>query len=228
MMAMTQASTTTAAASPAATTTTEAAATTTAAASPASSTATQQGGGGAQGAVQISSDWWMAFQEGTGFPYYYNATTKELTWNPPMFGVGGDGKQVQMGGGGGAGATMGSASGLGQREVEVRGSGNIPKPLYTFDMTAQYFPQEIRTPLLKAGFATPTSIQSHCWPIAVTGRDIIGVAKTGSGKTLAFLLPCFAKILQNPRAYGWPAIVTLAPTRELACQIEVEAQKFGA
>merc|ERR1719463_332797 len=79
-----------------------------------------------QGPVQISTDWWMAIQPQTGFPYYYNSTTKELSWSPPMFGVGGDGKQVQMGGGGGAGATMGSASGLGQREVEVRGSGNIP------------------------------------------------------------------------------------------------------
>ncbi len=45
---------------------------------------------------------------------------------------------------------------------------------------------------------------------------------------MAFLLPCFSKILQDPRRYGGsPAIVTMAPTRELACQIEVEAQKFG-
>merc|ERR1719487_2852196 len=89
------------------------------------------------------------------------------------------------------------------------------------------FPEELRRPLLAAGFATPTSIQQYCWPVAVAGRDVIGVAKTGSGKTLAFLFPCFGKILQDPRRYGTPAIVTLAPTRELACQIEVEAKKFG-
>jgi len=79
--------------------------------------------------------------------------------------------------------------------------------------------------MLKAGFATPTSIQAHAWPIGCAGRDMIGVAKTGSGKTLGFLLPAFAKIIgDNMR--GGPIMLVLAPTRELAVQIDQDAKKF--
>jgi ATP-dependent RNA helicase DDX5/DBP2 len=56
------------------------------------------------------------------------------------------------------------------------------------------------------------------------------VAKTGSGKTIGFLLPAFhrlAKEFEEGRKRGSPAILVLAPTRELAVQIEVECVKFG-
>jgi ATP-dependent RNA helicase DDX5/DBP2 len=73
----------------------------------------------------------------------------------------------------------------------------------------------------------------QAWPVALSGRDVIVVAKTGSGKTLGFLLPAFHR-LQQSQAGGFkatirapPSILVLAPTRELACQIEQEAQKFG-
>ena len=62
------------------------------------------------------------------------------------------------------------------------------------------------------------------------GRDLIGVAKTGSGKTLGFLLPAFRTMIEqrlDPWRAGGPLLLTLAPTRELACQIEAESQKFG-
>lgn len=69
------------------------------------------------------------------------------------------------------------------------------------------------------------------WPIALSGRDIISVARTGSGKTLGFLLPAFHAMLNRPGGCkpkaGAPYIVVLAPTRELACQINEEATKFG-
>jgi ATP-dependent RNA helicase DBP3 len=71
------------------------------------------------------------------------------------------------------------------------------------------------------GFEKPTAIQAQCWPIALSGRDIVGVAETGSGKTLAFLLPC-VRGLQERRAagaaVGGPGMLVLAPTRELAMQ----------
>merc|ERR1719424_116154 len=79
--------------------------------------------------------------------------------------------------------------------------------------------------MLKAGFATPTSIQSYAWPIGFDGRDMVGVAKTGSGKTLGFLLPAFARILREG-IRGGPVMLVMAPTRELAIQIDQDAKKF--
>lgn len=48
-------------------------------------------------------------------------------------------------------------------------------------------------------FASPTPIQSQCWPIALSGQDLIGIAETGSGKTLAFLLPAFVHVNDQVR-----------------------------
>ena len=82
--------------------------------------------------------------------------------------------------------------------------------------------------IAKAGFSKPSVIQAQTWPAAMAKRDVIGVAKTGSGKTLGFLVPGFLYIQQqrvNPMQ--GPSLLTLAPTRELAMQIEVECQKFG-
>merc|ERR1719311_422458 len=101
-----------------------------------------------------------------------------------------------MGGGGSTTSFTGDASSGAPppdmaRDVEVRGRGTVPGPCFTFQAAGQFFPEEIRKPLLAAGFATPSAIQQYCWPIASAGRDVIGVAKTGSGKTLGFLMPCF-------------------------------------
>ena len=82
--------------------------------------------------------------------------------------------------------------------------------------------------IARAGFPTPSLIQAQAWPAALAGRDVVGVAKTGSGKTLGFLLPGFSQILeQRPDPRNGPSILVLAPTRELACQIQVECDKFG-
>ena len=50
----------------------------------------------------------------------------------------------------------------------------------------------------KAGFAQPTPIQSQGWPMALLGRDLIGLAETGSGKTLSYLLPAVVHINAQP------------------------------
>jgi len=66
--------------------------------------------------------------------------------------------------------------------------------------------------------------------MALSGRDMIGIAETGSGKTLAFLLPAIVHINAQPllaRGDG-PIVLVLAPTRELACQIRDECTKFGS
>lgn len=103
-----------------------------------------------------------------------------------------------------------------------------PPPMATFSSTP--FAPQIRRCLDAAGFPTPTPTQAQCWPISLAGRDVITVAKTGSGKTLGFLMPAI-HLLQTEfaegRRRGSPAILVLAPTRELACQIEAECVKFG-
>ena len=112
-------------------------------------------------------------------------------------------------------------------EVMIRGG-----PVAPWDHWAQcQFPATVMACLTGAGFPHPSPIQAYAWPVLTEGRDLIGVAKTGSGKTLGYLLPPFQTMLQNrldPCRAGGPLLLTLAPTRELACQIEVEAEKFGA
>jgi ATP-dependent RNA helicase DDX5/DBP2 len=86
------------------------------------------------------------------------------------------------------------------------------------------------TELKKANFEKPTGIQSQGWPVALRGRDLIGLAETGSGKTLSFLLPSVVHINAQPlleRGDG-PIVLVLAPTRELAVQIQNECIKFGS
>lgn len=52
--------------------------------------------------------------------------------------------------------------------------------------------------VLKAGFTEPTAIQAQGWPMALKGRDLIGLAETGSGKTLAYLLPAIVHVNAQP------------------------------
>ncbi|KAJ8614281.1 hypothetical protein CTAYLR_001159 [Chrysophaeum taylorii] len=81
---------------------------------------------------------------------------------------------------------------------------------------------------LEAAFAAPTPTQAISWALALRGSDVISIAKTGSGKTLGFLLPAFHKMEQKTvRGACSPQVLVLAPTRELATQIGVEAAKFA-
>src|ERR1051325_4627658 len=66
------------------------------------------------------------------------------------------------------------------------------------------------------GYEEPTPIQAKAIPIVLTGADLIGCAETGTGKTAAFLLPTIQRMAEVPR----PGVLVLAPTRELASQIE--------
>lgn len=75
------------------------------------------------------------------------------------------------------------------------------------------------------GYNTPTPIQQQAIPVALSGRDLIGCAETGTGKTAAFLLPIIQTISARPR----PGIrvLVLAPTRELALQIQENYQALN-
>jgi len=100
------------------------------------------------------------------------------------------------------------------------------KPFRTFDETP--FPSSI-VEKLKASFKEPTPIQSQAWPLTLSGRDFVGLAETGSGKTLGYLLPAIVHIQAQPplRPGDGPIALVLAPTRELAIQIQAECSKFS-
>ncbi|HEX2501232.1 MAG TPA: DEAD/DEAH box helicase [Methylomirabilota bacterium] len=75
------------------------------------------------------------------------------------------------------------------------------------------------------GFETPTPIQRDAIPPGLAGRDVLACAMTGSGKTAAFLLPILQRLLGRPR--GTTRALILAPTRELAAQIDEHRQELG-
>lgn len=104
---------------------------------------------------------------------------------------------------------------------------DVPRPTQYFDEVG--FPENIMASIRKQGFETPTSIQSVGWPIALSGRDMVGIAQTGSGKTLAYTLPAIVHISHQPRLErgDGPIALILAPTRELAQQIQQVTQDFG-
>lgn len=104
---------------------------------------------------------------------------------------------------------------------------DIPRPVEDFDEAS--FPDYVIETIKRQGFAKPTPIQCQGWPMALSGRDMVGVAETGSGKTLAYILPAIVHINAQPslRPGDGPIALVLAPTRELAMQIQVECEKFG-
>lgn len=104
----------------------------------------------------------------------------------------------------------------------------IPNPVSTFQHAFQHYP-ELLVELSKQGFKNPSPIQSQAWPIILSGHDMIGIAQTGTGKTIAFLFPALIHIMGQvtPRSQRkGPSVIIMAPTRELAQQIEVEAKKY--
>ena len=85
--------------------------------------------------------------------------------------------------------------------------------------------QELRA----AGFPGPSQVQAPCRPLALQGRDVRGIAATGSGTTLACLLPGFGdrhRVGWSPQRSG-SGMLVMSSTRELARQIEKEANRFG-
>lgn len=104
----------------------------------------------------------------------------------------------------------------------------VPNPVLTFEQAFQDYP-EILDEIYKQGFKTPSPIQSQGWPVLLRGEDLIGIAQTGTGKTLAFLLPALIHIdgqtVPREERPG-PTVLILAPTRELALQIDKEVSKY--
>ncbi|EDV49970.2 uncharacterized protein Dere_GG23261 [Drosophila erecta] len=105
----------------------------------------------------------------------------------------------------------------------------IPNPVWTFEQCFAEYP-DLLGEITKMGFPKPSPIQSQAWPILLQGHDMIGIAQTGTGKTLAFLLPgmIHTEYQSTPRGTrGGANVLVLAPTRELALQIEMEVKKYS-
>lgn len=128
-----------------------------------------------------------------------------------------------------------------QIPVETSGE-NIPRPVS--DFTVENIGELLMANVARAKFTKPTPVQKYSIPICHAKRDIMACAQTGSGKTAGFLFPTITQmlksgpaecVLENKRGGGdsfysrrvsMPSALILAPTRELAVQIEREAQKF--
>ncbi|KAG5871721.1 hypothetical protein JTB14_036477 [Gonioctena quinquepunctata] len=110
---------------------------------------------------------------------------------------------------------------------EITVDANAPNPIQNFDEAN--FPDYVLNEISNQGYEAPTAIQAQGWPIAMSGHDMVGIAQTGSGKTLGYILPAIVHINnQAPLNRGeGPIALILAPTRELAQQIQQVANDFG-
>ncbi|KAJ4959990.1 hypothetical protein NE237_019900 [Protea cynaroides] len=113
--------------------------------------------------------------------------------------------------------------------ISYKGS-RIPRPMRNW--AESKLTPELFKAVERAGYKTPSPIQMAAIPLGLQQRDVIGIAETGSGKTAAFVLPMLTYISKLPpmseenEAEG-PYAVVMAPTRELAQQIEDETVKFA-
>uniref|UniRef100_A0A672T7L5 RNA helicase n=1 Tax=Sinocyclocheilus grahami TaxID=75366 RepID=A0A672T7L5_SINGR len=112
------------------------------------------------------------------------------------------------------------------KEITVKGR-DSPKPIVKFHEAN--FPNYVMDVIGKQNWTDPTPIQAQGWPVALSGKDMVGIAQTGSGKTLSYLLPGIVHINHQPfleRGDG-PICLVLAPTRELAQQVQQVAAEYG-
>ncbi|XP_064617247.1 ATP-dependent RNA helicase DDX4-like [Liolophura sinensis] len=114
--------------------------------------------------------------------------------------------------------------------VECTGHEVVPA-IRTFEEAGLY--PRIHENVKKSKYEKPTPIQKYAIPAVLAGRDLMGCAQTGSGKTAAFLLPVLTGMMKNGLSGSAfsdtqePQALVIAPTRELASQIFLEARKFS-
>ncbi|HEU0159770.1 MAG TPA: DEAD/DEAH box helicase [Hyphomicrobiaceae bacterium] len=86
---------------------------------------------------------------------------------------------------------------------------------------------KVQAAIEAAGYTNPTPIQQKAIPVAVSGRDVLGIAQTGTGKTAGFVLPMLARLETGRARARMPRSLILAPTRELAAQVAQSFEKYG-
>lgn len=115
---------------------------------------------------------------------------------------------------------------LERAEIMVEGE-DVPRPVFEFKEAG--LPSKLMQRIEEMGWRKPTPIQSQGLPMALSGRDMVGIARTGSGKTASFLLPALVHIRDQPelRRGDGPVCLVLVPTRELAQQVESVARELA-
>lgn len=100
---------------------------------------------------------------------------------------------------------------------------------YVSEHTFSSFPfnPQLHKNIAKAGYIHPRPIQDQAIPTMLEGRDVFGMANTGTGKTAAFLLPLIEKISKTKGLNKRETVLIMAPTRELALQIESDFKNLA-
>lgn len=113
-----------------------------------------------------------------------------------------------------------------EHQITLSGK-DIPSPIQYF--TDIELPGYVMEEITRQKFTAPTPIQAQGWPIALSGRDFVGIAMTGSGKTFGYVMPAIIHINHQEKLErgDGPIALVLAPTRELAQQILTVAKDFG-
>merc|ERR1712142_944626 len=111
------------------------------------------------------------------------------------------------------------------KEITVQGR-NVPKPVTTFEDLL--LPENIANVIRRQNYTEPTPIQAQGFTIALSGRNMVGIAQTGSGKTMSFVVPACIHIMNQPplKHNDGPIVLVLCPTRELAIQVQTVAALF--
>ncbi|CAL8098810.1 unnamed protein product [Calicophoron daubneyi] len=104
---------------------------------------------------------------------------------------------------------------------------DIPRPIMSFSELT--LPDYITSVIMRNGWQKPTPIQAQGLPMALSGRDVVGIAQTGSGKTASFVIPALVHIAAQPRLQrgDGPICLIMVPTRELAQQVLEVAHQFA-
>lgn len=101
---------------------------------------------------------------------------------------------------------------------------NVAPPVYFEDLPLS---EDVLDALWDMHFETCTPVQAGCIPEILKGKDMIGIAQTGTGKTAAYLLPMLTLLAEEPHAADAVNCLIMAPTRELAQQIDQALQGFA-
>ncbi|XP_056404008.1 ATP-dependent RNA helicase DDX42 [Hyla sarda] len=115
-----------------------------------------------------------------------------------------------------------------RHKLNLRVSGAAP-PRVASSFAHFGFDEQLMHQIRKSEYTQPTPIQCQGIPVALSGRDMIGIAKTGSGKTAAFIWPILVHIMDQKELQtgDGPIAVIVCPTRELCQQIHSECKRFG-
>lgn len=138
----------------------------------------------------------------------------------------------RFGGSGGGGRGKSRGGGRGDRidfSRFIKKAVHIEEKPYVNKHTFIDFPfnEQLHKNIAKAGYINPRPIQDQSIPTILEGRDVFGMANTGTGKTAAFLLPLIEKIAKTKGQNKRETVLIMAPTRELALQIDDEFKKLA-